>query len=177
MKLRKGAKSELTFVGSLFLLGSLVFWDTWRTTPPAFNLTISPKVFPYAISVVLMALSLILMVKILFGDVATPEGLEPEDPIEKSDYKTFSIVLVSILAFLLLIERAGFIIAASLTFFGITVAFDNKRHLRAALFGTLFITFIYVTFTTFLHVPLPIGVLEPVDGAIRDLLNYIKDLL
>jgi putative tricarboxylic transport membrane protein len=160
MKLPHGGKSELTFVGSLFLLGALVFWDTWRTELPAFNLTVSPKVFPYAIATLLMVLSAILFISILRGNIALPEGLEAGDPIEKSDYKTFGIVLVSLFAFLALIERAGFIIAASLTFFGITVAFDNKKHLRAAVFGTLFITVIYFSFTRFLHVQLPAGIFK-----------------
>jgi putative tricarboxylic transport membrane protein len=158
--LPQGGKSELTFVGSLFLLGLIVFWDTARTELPAFNLTVSPKVFPFAIAILLMGLSAALFINVLRGDTATPEGLEAEDPIEKSDYKTFALVLASLLAFLLLIERAGFIIAASITFFGITVAFDNKRHLRAAIFGTLFITFIYLSFTHFLNVQLPAGILK-----------------
>jgi putative tricarboxylic transport membrane protein len=97
---------------------------------------------------------------VLRGDTAIPEGLEAGDPVEKSDYKTFALVLASLLAFLLLIERAGFIIAASVTFFGITVAFDNKKHLRAAVFGTIFITVIYLSFTHFLHVQLPAGILK-----------------
>jgi putative tricarboxylic transport membrane protein len=59
-----------------------------------------------------------------------------------------------------LIERAGFIVAASVTFFGITVAFGNKRHGRSAIFGTLFITLVYLSFTKFLNVPLPAGIFK-----------------
>jgi putative tricarboxylic transport membrane protein len=160
MKLPQGGKSELTFVGSLFLLGSLVFWDTWRTELPAFNLTISPKVFPYAIATILMVLSALLMISILRGNVATPEGAHPGEPIHKTDLKIFGIVVGSLLSFLLLIERAGFIIAASITFFGITVAFGNKNHARAGIFGTLFITVIYLSFTRFLNVQLPAGIFK-----------------
>ena len=156
----QGGKSELTFVGSLFLLGFLVFWDTVTKELPAFNLTVSPKVFPFAIAFLLMGLSALLIVNILRGDRAIPEGLEAGDAIEKSDYKTFSLVLASLFAYLLLIERAGFIIAASITFFGITVAFGNKKHLRAAVFGTLFITVIYYSFTHFLNVQLPAGIVK-----------------
>lgn len=160
MKLPQGAKSELTFVGSLFALGFLVFWDTARSEPPAFNLTISPKVFPYAIALFLMGLCAVLIIRVLLGDVATPEGLNLGDPIEKSDFKTFAIVLASLFAYLLLIERAGFIIAAFVTFFGITVAFDNKKPVRAAIFGSIFILVIYISFTTFLNVVLPAGIFE-----------------
>jgi putative tricarboxylic transport membrane protein len=147
-------------VGSLFLLGLIVFWDTATKELPAFNLTVSPKVFPFAIAFLLMGLSALLIVNILRGDRAIPEGLEAGDAIEKSDYKTFSLVLASLFAYLLLIERAGFIIAASITFFGITVAFGNKKHLRAAVFGTLFITVIYYSFTHFLNVQLPAGIVK-----------------
>ena len=147
-------------MGSLFLLGFIVFWDTVTKELPAFNLTVSPKVFPFAIAFLLMGLSALLIVNILRGDRAIPEGLEAGDAIEKSDYKTFSLVLASLFAYLLLIERAGFIIAASITFFGITVAFGNKKHLRAAVFGTLFITVIYYSFTHFLNVQLPAGIVK-----------------
>ena len=147
-------------MGSLFLLGLIVFWDTATKELPAFNLTVSPKVFPFAIAFLLMGLSALLIINILRGDRAIPEGLEAGDAIEKYDYKTFSLVLASLFAYLLLIERAGFIIAASITFFGITVAFGNKKHLRAAVFGTLFITVIYYSFTHFLNVQLPAGILK-----------------
>lgn len=160
MKLPQGGKSELTFVGSLFLLGLIVAWDTWRSELPMLNLTVSPKLFPYTIAAVLMVLSAILFVLVLRGGLATPEGLEPGEKIEKTDFKTFGIVLASLLSFLLLIERAGFIIAASITFFGVTVAFDNKKHGRAAVFGTLFITVIYFSFTRFLNVQLPAGIFK-----------------
>jgi putative tricarboxylic transport membrane protein len=107
-----------------------------------------------------MVLSATLFIQVLRGDVAVPEGLEPGDPVDKSDFKTFGIVIASLFAFLLLIERAGFIIAASITFFGITVAFGNKRHGRAAIFGTIFIAVIYYSFTHFLHVQLPAGIVK-----------------
>ena len=147
-------------MGSLFLLGFIVFWDTYIVELPAINLTISPKVFPYAVSALLMGLSALLFISILRGDTALPEGHPEGTPIEKSDYKSFGIVLASLMAFLLLVENAGFIIAASITFFGITVAFDNKKHGRAAIFGTLFITAIYLSFTRFLNVQLPPGIFK-----------------
>ena len=147
-------------MGSLFLLGLIVFWDTYIVELPAINLTISPKVFPYAVAAMLMGLSAILFINILRGDAAIPEGHEEGTPVGKSDYKSFGIVLASLMAFLLLVENAGFIVAASITFFGITVAFDNKKHGRAAIFGTIFITVIYLSFTRFLNVQLPAGIFK-----------------
>ena len=156
----QGVKGELTFVGSLFILGFLIFIDTYNSEQSALNLTVSPKIFPYVVASILMILSAVLFVRVLSGDHAIPDGLTEEDVIEPWDFKTFGIVFASLLAFLLLIERAGFIIAASITFFGITVAFDNKKHLRSIIFGTLFITLVYFSFTKFLNVQLPAGIFE-----------------
>jgi putative tricarboxylic transport membrane protein len=160
MTIKQGTKSELTFVGSLFALGLLVFWDTWRTELPEINLTISPKLFPYIVSVMLMSLSTILFIQVLRGDIATPEGLEPGEKIEKSDLKTFIIVLCSLFAYLLLIERAGFVIANSVTFIGISYSFGNKNLIKASGIAVLLSTIIYLSFTKFLHVALPSGIFK-----------------
>ena len=149
MKFKAGAKSELTFVGSLFALGVLVFWDTWRTELPEINLTISPKLFPYVVSVLLMVLSTILFIQVSRGNLALPEGLEPGEKIEKSDLRTFLIVLASLFAYLLLIERAGFVIANSVTFIGISYSFGNKNLVKASGIAVLLSTIIYFSFTKF----------------------------
>jgi putative tricarboxylic transport membrane protein len=160
MNIKQGAKSELAFVGSLFALGVLVFWDTWRTELPEINLTISPKLFPYVVSVLLMVLSTILFIQVLRGNLALPEGLEPGEKIEKSDLRTFLIVLSSLFAYLLLIERGGFVIANTVTFIGISYSFGNKKLVKAAGIAVLLSTIIYFSFTKFLHVALPSGIFK-----------------
>ena len=160
MNIKQGAKSELAFVGSLFALGVLVFWDTWRTELPEINLTISPKLFPYVVSVLLMVLSTILFIEVLRGNLALPEGLEPGEKIEKSDLRTFLIVLSSLFAYLLLIERGGFVIANTVTFIGISYSFGNKKLVKAAGIAVLLSTIIYFSFTKFLHVALPSGIFK-----------------
>lgn len=160
MKLKQGAKSELIFVGSLFALGLLVFWDTWRTELPEINLTISPTLFPYIVSILLMVLSAILFIQVLRGDSALPEGLEPGAKIERSDLRTFSIVLASLFAYLLLIERGGFVIANTVTFIGISYSFGNKNLIKASGIAVLLSTIIYLSFTKFLNVALPSGIFK-----------------
>ena len=160
MKLKQGAKSELIFVGSLFALGLLVFWDTWRTELPEINLTISPTLFPYIVSILLMVLSAILFIQVLRGDSALPEGLEPGAKIERSDLRTFSIVLASLFSYLLLIERGGFVIANTMTFIGISYSFGNKNLIKASGIAVLLSTIIYLSFTKFLNVALPSGIFK-----------------
>lgn len=160
MTLKQGAKSELTFVGSLFALGLIVFWDTWRTELPEINLTISPTLFPYIVSILLMVMSTILFIQVLRGDTALPEGAEPGAKIEKSDLRTFCMVLASLFSYLLLIERAGFVIANTITFIGISYSFGNKKLLRAAGIAVLLSTIVYFSFTKFLKVALPPGIFK-----------------
>ena len=157
MQLKKGAKGELAFAGSLFVFGLATAVNTRLEELPHLNLTVSPRLFPYLFSFALIILSGILIVKVLRGDLAEPEGMEGSEGSEETDRRVFAIVLASLLAFLLLVESAGFIVAGSVTFFGITVAFEYKRYIRAALVAIVFCTVIYVSFTHYLHVQLPAG--------------------
>lgn len=160
MQNKKSAKGELTFVGSLFLLGLIIAITTKVQEMPHLNLTVSPRLFPYAFSIALMGLSLVLFINILRGDIAEPEGLEGSTGSEKTDLKVFGIVFLSLLAFAVLIEPVGFATAGTATFVGVTIAFDYKKYLRAALVGFIFCFLIYFTFTHYLHVQLPAGIFK-----------------
>jgi putative tricarboxylic transport membrane protein len=147
-------------VGSLFLIGALAVWDTSRTELPALNMTVKPTLFPYIIGIFLMTLCVLLAIFILRGNTAVPEGLEPSDPIEKTDYISFLYVLGSIVAYLILINHGGFIIATTISFVGIVFAFGDKRIVRATIFAFIFSIIVFVSFTHFLHVDLPAGVFK-----------------
>jgi putative tricarboxylic transport membrane protein len=107
-----------------------------------------------------MVLSTILFIQVLRGNLALPEGLEPGEKIEKSDLRTFLIVLSSLFAYLLLIERGGFVIANTVTFIGISYSFGNKNLVKASGIAVLLSTIIYFSFTKFLHVALPSGIFK-----------------
>ena len=158
--MKKGAKSELAFVGSLFLIGALAVWDTSRTELPALNMTVKPTLFPYIIGIFLMCLCALLAIFIVRGNTAIPEGLEPGDPIEKTDYLSFLYVLGSIVAYLILINHGGFIVATTISFVGIVFAFGDKRIVRATIFAFIFSVIVFVSFTHFLHVDLPVGIFK-----------------
>ncbi len=158
--MKNGVKSELAFVGLLFLIGAIVVWDTSRTELPKLILTVKPTLFPYAIGIFLMVLCVFLAIFIVRGDSAVPEGLEPSDPIAKTDYVSFLYVLGSIVAYLLLINHGGFIIATTVSFVGIVFAFGDKRFVRASIFAFIFSVIVFVSFTHFLHVDLPAGIFK-----------------
>lgn len=160
MKLKEGAKSELAFVGSLFLIGAVTVWDTSRTELPALNMTVKPTLFPYVIGTFLMALCTLLALFILRGNTAVPEGLEPGDPMRKTDIQSFLYVLGSIFSYLVLITHGGFVVATTVSFVGIVFSFGDKRIIRSSVFAFIFSVVVFVSFTHFLHVDLPAGIFK-----------------
>lgn len=155
--MKKGVKSELAFAGSLLLISFVVLWDTKRAIDPAINVSVSPKLFPYIVGFFLLLLSVLLIIQVSRGQIATPEGETEGSPIAKSDFNAFLIVVGSILSFILLINLAGFIIAAAVTFFGITLAFKVENKPQALAVSVIFSVIVYLSFTKFLSVKLPVG--------------------
>jgi putative tricarboxylic transport membrane protein len=155
--MKNGVKSELAFAGSLLLISIIVLWDTARAIAPAINVSVSPKLFPFVVGIFLLSLSVLLIINILRGQIATPEGAIEGAPIEKSDFRAFLIVVVSVISFIVLINNAGFVIAASITFFGITLAFKVANKIQALATAVIFSLVVYESFTRFLSVDLPAG--------------------
>lgn len=155
--MKKEIKSELAFAISLFIISLIVLWDTARAGDPAINVSVSPKLFPNIVGIFLLVLSAALIIQVLRGKIATPEGEQTGEPILRSDFRSFAIVLSSLLAFVLLIQRAGFVISSTITFFGITFAFGVANKIKAVGIAALFSIIVYESFTRFLNVDLPAG--------------------
>ena len=155
--MKNEVKSEFVFASSLLLISLVVLWDTNRAEDPAITVSVSPKIFPYIVGCFLFLLSLALMIQILRGKIATPEGEVEGAPILRSDFRSFAMVIGSIIAFVLLVQRAGFVISTALTFFGITLAFGVTSKLKSLGIALAFSLIVYESFTRFLNVDLPAG--------------------
>ncbi len=155
--MKNGVKSELAFASSLLLISLVVLWDTNRAVDPVINVSVSPKLFPYIVGYFLLGLSILLVIQILRGNIATPEGASEGSIIAKSDFVAFLTVVGSIISFVLLINLAGFIISAALTFLAITLAFKVEKKSQSLIISIIFSTVVYLSFTKFLSVNLPAG--------------------
>jgi putative tricarboxylic transport membrane protein len=69
------------------------------------------------------------------------------------------MVAGSMLTYPLLIERAGFIIATSVVFFGVAFAYGAKNLLKNLAISLIFSLIVYFAFSKGLNVSLPAGVL------------------
>jgi len=127
--------------------------------PPASG-TIGPQIFPYLVSGFLILVSLGIIIQILRGNLGQPEGTEFGDTIEKTDFKTLLIVAGTMATYPLLIERAGFVVASTVAFFGVSFAFGAKNTPKNLLVSLIFSLIVYFSFTRGLNVNLPSGILR-----------------
>lgn len=155
----KSIKRELAFAGSLLVLGVIVLIDTKNMLVPPASGTIGPQIFPYLVSIFLILVSIGIMIQIFMGNLGQPEGTEFGDTIDKTDFKTLLIVAGSMATYPLLIERAGFIVASTVAFFGVSFAFGAKNALKNLAISILFSAIVYFSFTRGLNVNLPSGIL------------------
>ena len=119
-----------------------------------------PQIFPYLVSGFLILVSLGIIVQILRGNLGQPEGTEFGDTIEKTDFKTLLIVAGTMATYPLLIERAGFVVASTVAFFGVSFAFGAKNTPKNLLVSLIFSLIVYFSFTRGLNVNLPSGILR-----------------
>jgi putative tricarboxylic transport membrane protein len=71
-----------------------------------------------------------------------------------------SIVITSMAAHILLIERIGYIAAATITFFGVAYAFGSRKILKDIFISLIFAVVVYVVFSKGLRIFLPEGFFE-----------------
>lgn len=157
---KKEAVGELAFAGSLLLLGIIVLIDTNNVLVPPGSGSVGPQVFPTIIGIFIIAVSIILAIEILRGNYGQPEGTEFGEIKAKTDWKTLSTVAASILTYPFLIESAGFVIASTVVFFGVGFAYGARKLIRNLLIALIFSLIVFLTFTEFLNVNLPAGLLK-----------------
>jgi len=155
----KSIKGELAFAGSLLILGIIVVFDTANMLVPPASGTVGPQIFPYLVSGFLILVSIGIIIQVLRGNLGQPEGTEFGDTIEKTDFKTLLVVAGSMATYPLLIERAGFIVASTVAFFGVSFAFGAKNVVKNLIVSVIFSAIVYFSFTRGLNVNLPSGIM------------------
>jgi len=151
---------ELAFAGSLLILGALVLFDTSRMLVPPGSGTVGPQIFPYLVAGFTIAISIGLFIQIFRGNLGVPEGTEFGEVIDKTDYKSLAMVAGSMLTYPILIERAGFVIATTVVFFGVSFAYGAKNLIKNLAVSVIFSLVVYISFTKGLNVNLPAGILK-----------------
>jgi len=159
-KLSKQAKGELAFASSFFLLGIFVAWDTAGMDIPQDNSIVSPQTFPYMVASFVSLVGLGLMIDVLRGNHGTPDGDEPGAPYSPLNFKTMGIVAAAIGMHVILLEIAGYVIAATVCFWGVAYAFGSRKILKDFAISFVFAFIVYFAFSKGLNINLPSGFFE-----------------
>ena len=125
---------------------------------------VSPQTFPYMVAAFTSLVGIGLLLDVLRGNHGTPDGDEPGDPLIPVNYKTLLIVAVAISLHVILLETAGYIIAATVCFLGVAYGFGSRKILKDLFVSLAFAVVVYFAFTKGLNINLPSGVFEGVLG-------------
>jgi putative tricarboxylic transport membrane protein len=89
-----------------------------------------------------------------------PEGTEPGDQFVPADFKTMSLVVAGIAGHVILLEKLGFVIAATVSFYLVAYAFGARKIVKDLAIALAFSIITYFAFTEGLNIRLPQGILE-----------------
>lgn len=125
---------------------------------------VSPQTFPYMVAAFTSLVGLVLILDVLRGNHGTPDGDEPGDPLIPINYKTLLIVAAAIGLHVILLDTAGYIIAATICFLGVAYGFGSRKILKDFFVSLTFALVVYFSFTKGLNINLPSGVFEGMFG-------------
>lgn len=116
---------------------------------------VGPRLFPGLVAAGLILIGALLAREALRGG---PGGSDA--PPAQTQWGAFILVSAGLLLQALLIERLGFVLASTILFCFVAMAFGSRRHLRDAAIGVILSAVIFVGFTRGLDLSLPAGILE-----------------
>ena len=145
-------KAAELFVGlGVAALGVFIAVETSQLTVAPLYAKVGPGVIPYLVAGCLILLGLLFAAGALRGSAAAAP------PAETGDWRPLLVIGAGLIAQMLLMERAGFVIASAVLFVCVAHGFGSRRYLRDAAIAILLAAIVYVGFTRGLQLPLPPG--------------------
>lgn len=153
-------RPELGLAVVVLVLGVLVVVGTLDVSAAASQLGLGPRFFPMLVGGAMVLIGLFYVADVLRGGRADPEESEDVDADAPTDWRSLGLVSGIFLAFAALLNVLGWIIGASLLFFGLSVALGAEHKPRAAGIAVVMGVATYLLFVKGLGVSLPGGPLE-----------------
>ena len=156
-----GRYIDLLIAGLVAALGAYVVWEARGIRLLPVHSRVGPRVIPYLVGAGLIVLGIWLAIEILTGrDTRPVDDTEDVDLSLPTDWRCMAILAASLLVYLYLIERAGFVIASALLFVGAAFGMGSRRIIRDVAIAVILSFGIYWIFTEGLSLRLPAGWLE-----------------
>jgi putative tricarboxylic transport membrane protein len=152
---------QLGLAAMLVVVGAYTFYDA-TTLRVGFGDPVGPRLFPYVVGAVTVALGLLLVLATLRGDLPEAEGGEDIDLRHPSDWVTV-LKLVGVLLFTVLtISFIGWAVSGALLFVGSAWALGSRTLVRDVIVGFVLSVSSWYFFHEVLGVILPAGILDGV---------------
>jgi putative tricarboxylic transport membrane protein len=156
-------RPELGLAVVVLGLGVFVVIGTLDVSAAGSQLGIGPRFFPMLVGGAMVLIGLFYVIDVLRGGRGDPEESEDVDVDAPADWRSVGLVSGIFLAFATLLNVLGWIIGASLLFFGLSVVLGAEHKLRAAGISVAVGLATYLLFVKGLGVALPGG---PLTGVI-----------
>ncbi|SEG94175.1 putative tricarboxylic transport membrane protein [Nonomuraea solani] len=153
-------RPELGLAVVVLALGVLVVIGTLDVSAAASQLGLGPRFFPMLVGGAMVLIGLFYVVDVVRGGHGDPEESEDVDTEAPTDWRSVGLVSGIFLAFAALLNVLGWIVGATLLFFGLSVALGAEHKLRAGGIAVVMGVATYVLFVHGLGVTLPGGVLS-----------------
>ncbi|GAA3564948.1 tripartite tricarboxylate transporter TctB family protein [Nonomuraea rosea] len=155
-------RPELGLAVVVLGLGVFVVIGTLDVSAAGSQLGIGPRFFPMLVGGAMVLIGLFYVIDVLRGGRGDPEESEDVDVDAPADWRSVGLVSGIFLAFATLLNVLGWIIGASLLFFGLSVVLGAEHKLRAAGISVAVGLATYLLFVKGLGVALPGGPLAGV---------------
>lgn len=145
---------DLALALGVVLLAAIVGWQTTRIAGDAIYARVGPTVFPWIVTGMLAVLGVLLTVHALAG------GWSHEEDPGELDLPSFGYLLAGLLANVMLIDVAGFILSSTIMFVLTARAFGSASPVRDVAIGFALAFVSYVGFDRVLGYQIGSGLIE-----------------
>jgi putative tricarboxylic transport membrane protein len=150
--------AELIVAAVVVILGIVILIETQDIRVPRAYTKVGPRVIPEIIGWALIIVGAWYVIDILRTGGAAPSAeSEDVDVTLPTDWWTVGILALALIIFVLLIERAGFVVASAVMFEVAAYAMGSRRYLRDIPIAIVLSLAVYLVFTRGLEVRLPAG--------------------
>ena len=151
---------QVAVAAGVAALGALILWGSYHLPTAGGYAQVGPGMVPRGVGVGIVALGVLLLREAFSGGFRNvDEEGEARLPL---DWISFAWVSGGILAYGVLIERVGFILASTLLFVMVARGFRSRRWLLNAATGLVLAAIVFAIFNYGLGLTLPAGILKGV---------------
>jgi putative tricarboxylic transport membrane protein len=154
-------RAQYLFALGLAVVGAYTLVDASRLNV-GFGDPVGPRVFPYVIGSVMVALAVLLAIATARGDVAQSEGGEDVDLTVPADWMTVARLVGVFVFTIATVNLLGWAISGALLFAGATWSLGSRTLLRDLVVGAVLSVSSWYFFYVVLDVALTPGILDGV---------------